>query len=347
MIEYKQGNILEANVEALVNTVNCVGVMGKGIALQFKQAYPNNFTEYKKACRANKVQPGKMFVVATGNLFNPKYIINFPTKRHWRGKTRIQDIEDGLKDLVSEIKRLQIKSIAIPALGCGYGGLKWDDVRPRIETALSNVPEVYVEIYPPKGSPHPDDIKIGTKKPHLTKARALFIALMDNYAIPGYRLTLLEIQKLAYFLQEAGEPLKLKFTKNKYGPYAENLNHVLQLLDGHYIKGYGDRSKRAQIKVLPKANEEANNFLLKEPESLKRLKKVTSIIRGFETPYGLELLSTVHWVIKENPAINKDPSQVIESVRQWNERKRKIFKEKHILKAWKHLNEQNAFNHKP
>ncbi|UFJ40101.1 macro domain-containing protein [Brevibacillus humidisoli] len=337
MIEYKRGNLLEADVEALVNTVNCVGVMGKGIALQFKQAFPDNFTEYVKACRVGGVQPGKMLTVMTGFLWNPKYIINFPTKRHWKEASRLEDIDAGLTALVQEVKTLNIKSIAIPPLGCGNGGLDWNVVRPRIENAFAPLSDVYVELYVPSGSPAPDAMKIGTKKPRMTKARALFLSLMKEYALPGYRLSLLEIQKLAYFLQEVGEELRLKFVRFYYGPYAENLNHVLQALEGHYIRGYGDRSKDAEIYVLPHAAEEAKDFLANEGESLRRLDHVKEIIRGFETPYGMELLATVHWVVKEKPGIADSPDKVVYEVHQWSPRKKRTFTESHIKKALEHL----------
>jgi O-acetyl-ADP-ribose deacetylase (regulator of RNase III) len=135
MIEDGAGNLLEADVEALVNTVNTVGYMGKGIALQFKQAYPENFAAYAQAVRRGEVQPGRMLVVPTGFVTNPRYIINFPTKRHWRGQSRMEDIEAGLEALVFEIKRLELRSIAIPPLGCGNGGLDWADVKPRVVRA--------------------------------------------------------------------------------------------------------------------------------------------------------------------------------------------------------------------
>ncbi|MDZ8081246.1 MAG: macro domain-containing protein [Nostoc sp. DcaGUA01] len=149
MFEFKQGNLLEEKTEALVNTVNCVGVMGKGIALQFKQAYPENFRLYEQACRVGKVQPGKMFTVATGSLLNPKYIINFPTKRHWRNNSKIEDIQSGLVALVQEVQELGITSIAMPALGCGNGGLNWDEVKPLIESAFAQLPDVQVIIFEP------------------------------------------------------------------------------------------------------------------------------------------------------------------------------------------------------
>lgn len=336
MIIYSKGNLLESNAEALVNTVNCVGVMGKGIALQFKQAYPENFKAYQKVCRAKELVPGRMFIFSTRSLVKPKFIINFPTKDHWRSKSRMKDIEEGLISLVNEIKRLNIKSIAIPPLGCGNGGLNWDDVRPEIENTLSQLPDLTVFLYGPSGGPAPEKIKIGSEAPNMTKARALFISLMKEYNIPGYSLSLLEIQKLAYFLQEAGEKLQLRFVKHFYGPYADNLNHVLQRLDGHYIRGYGDRNKEAQIVLLPKAKE-ADEFLRDETESHERLQEVKQIIRGFETPYGMEILATVHWVIKENPELAYKPEEIVENIHNWNPRKKRVFKENHIYKAWKHF----------
>src|SRR6266446_2915424 len=119
MIKFRTGDILEADAEALVNTVNCVGIMGRGVALQFKNAYPENFKAYQSACARGEVQPGRMFVFETGQLTHPKYIINFPTKRHWRGKSRIEDIEAGLKALVEELQSRNIRSVAIPPLGSG------------------------------------------------------------------------------------------------------------------------------------------------------------------------------------------------------------------------------------
>ncbi|MBD2774313.1 type II toxin-antitoxin system antitoxin DNA ADP-ribosyl glycohydrolase DarG [Iningainema tapete] len=341
MIEFKQGNLLEENAEALVNTVNCVGVMGKGIALQFKQAYPENFREYEKACKAGVVQPGRMFTVATGSLFNPRYIINFPTKRHWKGKSKIEDIKSGLVALVQQVQSLGITSIAIPPLGCGNGGLNWAEIKPLILSAFAQLPDVRLIIFEPSGAPAAEKMKVATQKPKMTRARAILINLLEAYGIPGYELTKLEIQKLAYFQQEAGEPLRLVYVKHLYGPYADNLNHVLKHIEGHYIRGYGDGTGRGEIYVLPEGTEAAQAFLQSEPDAQARLEQVSNLISGFETPYGMELLATVHWVANEDPQAAADDEQAIVRVHEWSDRKRKLFKPEHIRKAWQHLHEQN------
>src|SRR5579862_1600253 len=254
MIEITTGNLLEADAEALVNTVNCDGFMGKGIALQFKQAWPDNFLFYQRAVQRGEVVPGKMLIYSTSRLVNPKYIINFPTKRHWRNKSRMEDIQSGLKALKEDVNRLRIRSIAVPPLGCGNGGLDWRKVRPLIEGTFTDLPTVRVLLFPPMGAPEAKSMPVNTSRPRLTRARALLIALIYEYAAIGYRCTLLEVQKLAYFLQEVGEPLRLNYQAGHYGPYATNLNKVLERLEGHFIRGFGDSPKPdREMELLPGA----------------------------------------------------------------------------------------------
>jgi len=345
MIAITRGNVIEADAEALVNTVNCVGYMGKGIALQFKKAFPDNFKAYERACHAGKVRLGEMFVFQTGSMINPKYIINFPTKRDWRAKSRIEDIESGLRALVKEIHRFGIESIAVPPLGCGLGGLDWREVRPMIERAFANLPGVRVTLFEPVGAPDAKAMPVRTKRPGMTIARALFINLMHRYGQQAYRLTLLEIQKLAYFLQESGERLRLKYEAVLYGPYAHNLNKVLETLEGHFIRGYGDNQKPdVEIELLPGAVEEAERFLAGNKASAGHLRRVANVIDGFETPYGLELLSSVHWVAVHGTPPARSPDEVVQAVHRWNERKRMMFKPDHIRVAWARLNEQGWLN---
>ncbi len=337
MIYKAEGDLLGTDAEALVNTVNTVGVMGKGIALQFKQAFPDNYAAYAAACKRGDVEPGKMFVYhrSTGN---PRIIINFPTKKHWKGKSKIGDIESGLRALIEVVKKEGIRSIAVPPLGCGNGGLDWSLVRPRIEQAFIEVPDVTVQLFHPEGAPAADEMRIATKCPAMTPGRAVILGLLSRYALPGYRLTLLEIQKLAYFLQEAGQSLKFDFQKQRYGPYAENLHFVLQRMEGHFVRGYGDRSRDVSLELKPEAVREAEEFLVGEADTFARLARVSKLIEGYETPYGLELLSTVHWVaVHEDPAAKTDPKNAVSGVLSWNEHKRKTFTPERIIAAWRRL----------
>lgn len=144
------GNLLLADVDAIVNTVNTIGVMGKGLALQYKLAWPDNFKAYVRACQLGEVTPGRMFVYSLEGMFNPRFIVNFPTKRHWRDASRLEDIETGLLALVDEIQQREIPSIAIPSLGCGCGGLDWNVVRSLIEQAFDDLPKIEVLLYSPQ-----------------------------------------------------------------------------------------------------------------------------------------------------------------------------------------------------
>ncbi len=342
MIELTRGNLLQADAEALVNTVNCVGVMGKGVALQFRQAYPVNYDVYRQACKRGEVQPGRMLIWETGCLQNPRYIINFPTKRHWKGKSKIPDIESGLSALVEEVRSLQIRSIALPPLGCGHGGLEWTEVRPLIEWAMNQLPDVRVLLFEPGGTPAPEKMPVSTDWPQLTPARAVLLLLIEQYGVSGYKLGKLEVQKLAYFLQSAGRPLKLTFVPHLYGPYAEALNHVLQRLEGHYLRGYGDRDRHSAIRLLPGAAEQAREFVRHSDDNRtqEHLDRVASLIEGYETPYGLELLATVHWVVTHHPECAADPQDVVRLVHDWSDPKSQLFQPQHVYRAWTRLVQQ-------
>ena len=323
MIEYKTGNILTEDAEAITNTVNCVGAMGRGIALQFKKAFPENFKAYADACKRKEVQPGRMFVFDMNGLTNPHFIINFPTKRHWRGKSRIEDIESGLEDLSSEIKERGIRSIAIPPLGSGLGGLKWAEVKKRIERALANMDDVKIIIYEPNGAPDNNKMAHIREVPKMTPGRAALVELMYRY-INGMLdpfVTLLEVHKLMYFMQEAGEPLQLKYKKATYGPYAENLRHVLNAIEGHFVSGYADSGDAPDksLELVPGAIEDATIFLEKHSKTKKRFDQVKQLVEGFESPFGLELLATVHWVMIHECADTLE--KVVNKIHGWNKHK--------------------------
>jgi len=338
-VSITQGDLLrQDDVDAIVNTVNCVGVMGKGIALQFKNKWPENFRAYEAACKTKQVRPGRMFVFDSGGLVKPNYIINFPTKDHWRGKSRIEFIRDGLVDLVAQVKRLRIRSIAIPPLGCGNGGLDWSEVRPLIERAFVGLPEVEVRLFAPSGAPDPKGMEVRTQRPRMTPGRAAILKVLDTYRALEYGLSRIEVQKLAYFLQEAGENLKLKFVKHQYGPYSEELRHALNRMDGHFIRGLGDGVVEAEIEPAEDALKEADQFLAESGHAAlaQRIERVARLIDGFQSPYGMELLATVHWVaMHEQDA--RTFEQVVYAVHTWNKRKAKIMQPAHVRAAWDRL----------
>ncbi len=337
------GNLLETESEALVNTVNTVGVMGKGIALQFKRAYPNMFRSYSAACKRGEVSLGKVHTWPTGAMSGPRYIINFPTKGHWRSRSKLSDIEAGLKDLVAVVRNLEIKSIAIPPLGCGNGGLQWSEVRPLIEEAFAEAPEVDVRVFPPTGPPAAAEMATRTRRPVMTTGKAALVVLVSGYLDRALEVSLIEVQKLMYFLQEAGEPLRLRYVKGRYGPYADNLRHSLIAVEGHFLSGFGDGSRPVRatepLEVLPGALAEAEDFLsgpnLDTPE---RIERVLELASGFETAYGMELLATVHWVAtREDELAADDSALAVERVQSWSRRKEGLFGDHHIQVAWEQL----------
>jgi O-acetyl-ADP-ribose deacetylase (regulator of RNase III) len=322
MINYAKGDILRDESEALVNTVNCVGVMGRGIALQFRNEFPDNFTAYAKACQREEVQPGRLFVYET-DQFTPRYIINFPTKRHWRGKSRLEDIESGLRALVDFIRKSGIRSIAIPPLGSGLGGLEWIDVKKRIESALVDLEDVQITVYEPTGAPSTERMVHNREVPKMTAGRAALIELIHQYlgGLLDPVVSLLEVHKLMYLMQEVGEPLRLRYKHAYYGPFAENLGHVLKAVEGHLISGYADGGDAPDkpLKLVPGAYDEAQRFLDTKQKTREHAARVSRLVRGFESPVGLELLATVHWIEKKESA--QSVSDLVKRMHAWSERK--------------------------
>lgn len=336
MITRGSGNLLTADVDALVNTVNTVGIMGKGIALQFKRAYPEMFTAYAGAAKSSELALGSMYVWPTGQLTGPRFIINFPTKGHWKSRSKIVDVERGLDALVEEIQRLGITSIAVPPLGCGNGGLAWSDVEPLMLSKLSALSDVHVVIYPPNGAPAAADMPAAGAKPKMSAGRAALISLLSAYTTHALDMpSLIESQKLMYFLQEAGEPLNLEFTPHFYGPYADDLRKVLREVEGHYLSGFGDGTSPVQqaepLTVLPGARDSAQPVLDAHPETVDRIDRVLALAEGYESAYSLELLASIHWIMKGDPGLADD--DLVACVQDWTPRKGRMYSREHILIA--------------
>ncbi|QEL57333.1 type II toxin-antitoxin system antitoxin DNA ADP-ribosyl glycohydrolase DarG [Chromobacterium paludis] len=337
-IETMRGDLLrQEDVDAIVNTVNCVGVMGKGIALQFKHKWPANFQAYQAACRAGTLRPGKMFIHDNGALAKPHYIVNFPTKDHWRGSSKLEYIQDGLQDLVAQIRQLSIRSIAIPPLGCGNGRLDWAEVRPLIEQAFAALPNVTVRLFEPAGSPAAHSMEVRTARPRMTPGRAAILKVLDTYRELNYGLTKVEVQKLAYFLQAAGQDLRLTFVKHQFGPYSDQLRHALTRMEGHFIRGLGDGVSSSEIEPIPEALAEADAFITESQAELgARVERVSQLIEGFQSPYGMELLATVHWVATHEPSVHST-DEAFHAIQAWNDRKKKLMRPEQVAAAWQQL----------
>jgi O-acetyl-ADP-ribose deacetylase (regulator of RNase III) len=333
MIHYKIGNLLESDAEALVNTVNTVGVMGKGIALQFKNMFPNNFREYAKACQNNEVKVGKLLISEEDSLLSgKKIIINFPTKTNWRLPSEFKYIESGLTDLVKEIKERKINSIAIPPLGAGNGGLDWSKVKPILEKYLSEVDcEIY--IYEPSQS-----IQEVLKKERvkLTSARAMLLSVLYDLVKNGEFVSEFSAEKIAYFLQRFGgkDIFKLEFQPNFYGPYSGKVKHVLYYLNGSYIMGYSSKDKKPfeELGLIMEAETDVEAFLnSKENIQIKKITENTkNFLTGFYSPFGLELLSTIDF-IRENQKVNT-VEDIAERLENWSDRKKSMFTNPKFIK---------------
>lgn len=344
MITFTTGNLLEADVEALVNTVNTVGVMGKGIALMFKEAFPENYEAYRTACKEERLDVGHMFVTERRELMGPKWIINFPTKKHWRSPSQMAWIVDGLQDLKRVIADKDIKSIALPPLGSGNGGLDWQDVRGKIVNALEGLDGVEIIVYEPTSKYQNVAKRTGVNK--LTPARALVAELVRRYAILGIQCTLLEVQKLAYLLEREimksglDNPLDLRFGANKFGPYADRLSHLLNALDGSYLqcdKRIADASPFDMIRF-NQVKEDAVSLYLKSEEAkpfARALAVTTELIDGFESPLGMELLATVDWLLSQE-SVTADRMAIREALSKWpggedaGARKNRLFRDEMI-----------------
>ena len=345
-IVYKNGDMFSTPAEAVVNTVNCVGVMGKGVALQFKNRWPENFKAYKTACKQKNVRPGKMFVHDNGDMFeasNFRYLINFPTKDHWRSKSKIEFIEDGLKDFVAVLEYYNIKSVTLPPLGCGNGGLDWNDVRPLIENALAEASLTRnIFIFGPRS-----EVDIPEYEPlelSMTEPRALlFRTLGDFETYFGGSYTKVSLQKIVYFLQVLGIDFGMDFRKNIYGPYSSTLAKALVGIgnaNGFVSVDETDETVRVSAVAYSKASEYIDENRLLHSEKI--LDKLSKLISGFESAFGMEVLSSVHYLAKVENTQNL--AEITSLIHNWSDRKRNLFDEQTISNAFARLKEDNLLS---
>jgi O-acetyl-ADP-ribose deacetylase (regulator of RNase III) len=339
-MQYKIGNLLDAETEALVNTVNTVGIMGKGIALQFKERFPHNFKEYADACKKGLVKTGKMLVVEENSLDGHKIIINFPTKTDWFRKSQYSFIEEGLKDLVNVIKERHIKSIAIPPLGCGNGGLKWNKVKALMDKYLAGIQGVDITVFEPNDMVKEILQKEAVKKDvELRPGRAMLLYALYRYERLGEVASIFAANKLAYFLQQSGENLKLQFVPYTYGPYAQAVEKVLYTLNGKYLKGMEQMKARPFEPLILDWDkfDEVEHYTKTSlsAEQQQRLDDLFKVIDGFESTLSLEILASIHYLLAQDSKLTQ--ADLLSKIQSWNERKKNLIKEEYIGIALEHL----------
>ncbi len=344
MIRYTEGNLLESGAEALVNTVNTVGVMGKGIALMFKERFPDNYRRYRTACKDGELRVGRLFITEPNELGGPRWVVNFPTKQDWRAPSRIEWVREGLVELRRFLNEHQVRSVAIPPLGAGNGGLEWTSVRAEIECAMEGLVGIDVIVYQPSARYQNVSKRSGVLT--LTPARALVTELVRRYSVLGFECSLLEIQKLAWLLERAirlrdlPDPLDLRFVADRYGPYAHRLDRLLDSLDGSYLhcgKRLADAGPQDAIWVEPNQRQRLAAYLAGSEAAPYRdaLEQVATVIDGFQSPFGLELLATVDWLVTRED-VAPEVKAVRASLAHWpagvayGERKSRLFDERVI-----------------
>ncbi|MEC7753243.1 MAG: macro domain-containing protein [Bacteroidota bacterium] len=342
MIKYLTGNILDSTAQALVNTVNTVGVMGKGIALQFKKQFPNNYKVYKEACKNKELKIGDLLVTEEESLLSgKKFIINFPTKTHWRYPSEYEYIEKGLHALVDVIREKKIKSIAIPPLGSGNGGLDWTKVRAMIEHKLQGL-DCVIYLYEPT---HAIKETLKKERVKLTPARAMMLSVLYDLVRNGEFVSEFAAEKVAYFLQRFGakDAFKLEFKPNFYGPYSGKVRHVLYHLNGSYVMGYSSKDKKPfeELSLIMDAEKDVRAFLeLPENQAYNEIvTKTKKFLSGYYSPFGLELLSTIDFIKSEKGKENE--AEILNELETWSDRKRSLFANPiFVSKALNNINQQ-------
>lgn len=317
-LTFKTGDMFQESAEAIVNTVNCVGVMGKGVALEFKHRWPENFKAYKRLCDSQQLRPGKVYVHQVGDMLTDgrRFLVNFPTKDHWRAKSKMEFIDTGLDDFIAQILKLKIKSVVMPPLGCGNGGLDWSEVKALLTDKLTPIEGVDFIVFAPGGDAQTQSAGI-----KMTFERAVLLKAFNDLAVyfDGY-LTRITMQKITYFLQEIGVAFGLDFKRNEFGPYSADLKDAFESMERQgLISGFTSQERET---VVSKAGVELAMSFLQADQLTKAnemIERVSQLVDGYESPYGLELLSSVHYLA--NHEERKSVDDIVAALGQWGERK--------------------------
>ena len=340
MLKYIKGNIFESDAQALVNTVNTEGVMGKGLALQFQERFPENYKIYREVCMRGGLKVGQVLVTDYTDLTGTRYIINFPTKSSWRKPSSYSYIEEGLAALKKELTARNISSVAIPPLGSRNGGLDWNRVKPMIESSLGDI-DCEIIIY------EPSDVileRMKSERVKLTPARAMMLSVMFDMIHQGEFVSEFAAEKIVYFLQRfgAGDCYKLTFNPAYYGPFSGKVRYVLRHMNGSYLMGLQEMNNLPfePIWMIADTESDVRSFVDSlDPRYKDVLDKTTGFLDGFYSNYSLELLATVDYILCHDERMNDwalmDRSKLLsiveEDIKRWSSRKERLFGEEEKL----------------
>jgi|SRR5690606_37308725 len=330
MITFKTGNIFESTADALVNTVNTEGIMGKGIALQFKKEFPNNYKVYRELCKKKEFGIGDLLFFEESNfVLGSKWIINFPTKTTWRKPSEYSYIEKGLETLVNKVSEYPISSIAIPPLGSGNGGLEWSKVKDIIVKMLKHL-DLDITVYEPNAQIRE---KMKNERVKLTEARAMLLFMLYRLVENGEFVSEFSSEKICYFLQRFGakEYFKLNYKPNFYGPYSGLVKRVLNHLNGSYIMGYGGMDKKPfeEMSMVIDGEEAVLKYIEKDTKLKEIVTKTDKFLTGFYSDFGLELLSTIDYISQQKNTLDK--TVIKKELELWSDRKRTLFSSEHFI----------------
>jgi len=339
MIEIRRGDLFDAEAEALVTPVHCAGIMKRGLCRQFKERFPENTRQYKAACDTGTLRPGDVLVHDRGGLFGdqdgPRYVLNVATKDHWTDTARLAGIEAGIDSVVDEVKTRDVGSIAVPALGCGGGGLDWADVRPLLTVSLAALDAQDALIYAPRSaSTNSSAGERSRSSPTMTQGRALLLAILDAYATPDDDLYTHAAHNLAYLLQCDGEDLHLEFKLSPQGPHAPGLTAVLRRIAGYFIIEYDPEHPDAPFRLRPSAVTEANDVVAARPTGADRFERVHHLLGGVSSDDDLSCLATVLWITRRNSEIRHETEAVVQAL---HDRHDFSASQERVTAAWRRL----------
>lgn len=348
MIKIVAGDLFESEAQTLVNTVNTVGVMGKGIALDFKRRFPEMYEDYLRRCQRNEVRLGEPYLFRT--LF-PPWILNFPTKIHWRAVSRLADLVKGVEYLGRHYREWGITSIAVPPLGCGHGQLEWRVVGPALYRHLKEL-EIPVELFVPFGVSATEadekflrgDATRQSQDNRVPRLRAAWVALAEAvarierepYRWPIGRTT---FQKIAYFATEAGIPTELTFVRGSYGPFSAGLKKIESILVNNGVLLEESRGNWINVRSGPTLRDSVATYSREIQAWECEIERIVDLFLRMKTT-DAEIAATVRFVARDLEAQGKSPSEldILHEVQRWKQRRRPPLQEHQIASSIRGLN---------